>query len=183
MSLDKLRCVLPTPSEPIDVGTEEDWLVVEQEVGFAFPDDFKEYTKVYGRGEIGEYLTVLNPFTPNTIYNLLADAPYILDMHRELASEFEEDNICPFPLYPEPDGLFPWAKTRGNEYLFWLTAGPPDMWPVVVSALGFDEQLRRFEMGMTDFLWAWIGGTLNYRGFPANLECLNTFTVYRDGAS
>lgn len=37
----------------------------------------------------------------------------------------------PWPIYPEPGGLFPWAVTDNGGTLYWLTEGEPDGWPTL----------------------------------------------------
>jgi hypothetical protein len=46
----------------------------------------------------------------------------------------------PYPIFPEPGGLLPWATGRRAEPFFWVTRGEdPNAWPVVTAAYGFTD--------------------------------------------
>jgi hypothetical protein len=46
----------------------------------------------------------------------------------------------PYPIFPEPGGLLPWASGPRLEQVFWLTADTdPDRWPVVLADAEFQR--------------------------------------------
>lgn len=64
---------------------------------------------------------------------------------------------CPWPAFPEPGGVLPWARTPHREELYWLTDGHPDEWVVVAADL---PETTVHTMTTTEFLLSWVEGTL-----------------------
>ena len=46
----------------------------------------------------------------------------------------------PYPIYPQPGGVLPWAQRRGGDLYCWLTEGSdPSSWPVVAIGSSFED--------------------------------------------
>lgn len=52
-------------------------------------------------------------------------------LDQERGSRNSKPEKCPYPFYPEPGGLLPWAGTDNGDRVCWLTEGQPDGWTVV----------------------------------------------------
>ena len=69
----------------------------------------------------------------------------------------------PYPLSPEPGGLYPWGSTDNGDWLYWLTNGEPDSWRVIgFSNSGWAE----FSGTMTEFLVAVLSRQIQFDLFP-----------------
>jgi hypothetical protein len=160
-----------------------DWNQAEEDVGVALPPDFCELAERFSDGVFQGYLA----FTPSAGWlaglrdRRLADLRRWRDntpddddiAYREYleelaASEGEElppdPVLCfPFPLWPEPGGIFPWATGSHVEFFFWLRSGPdPGSWPVVWCH-GDHLDWERFDGTTTDFLIALVSGQIDAR--------------------
>ncbi len=177
MSIEQLRHVLPPPIPPID--NSGDWAEVERVLGFAFPRDYKQYIATYGSIEIGGWIRIYNPFARSPWANLLQCYPvdinqYISWVNRSGDRDSDDGS---YPLYPEPDGLFPWCFTRTGATLFWLQRGEPDTWPIVIDDWRFDEdRFQVYEETMTSLLAKIIAHDLEPIAVPENfpLDTPNT---------
>ncbi len=165
MSVAELRRLVPPPSAPVAPGSLQEWAAVEQRLGLVFPADYKEYIATYGSGAFPGLLFVMNPmkrvsFTDHVTYYL-----HSLDGQLEATrgafggGEEYRGEARPFPLWPEPAGLFPWGwmGMDGASKLFWLTEGDPDRWPVV---WGDPYEPRWFNGPYTTTMTSFLAGTL-----------------------
>ena len=159
MALDALMSIIPPPKNPFEAGSGRNWVDVEKSLGTGLPTDYKKYINLYGTGELAGFIWVYNPFSDKRHgQNLLLRVSEVLSMYREIRAEFGEKE-CPYPLYPEPDGLFPWGHVNTGAELFWRTSGNPEQWTVVVNeARG--PQFQQFQQSMTEFLTSLVIGRL-----------------------
>lgn len=162
MSIKNLTHILVPPLAPVDVGRAEEWDTIERQVG-KLPDDYKMFIGRFGTGIINNFLWVLNPASSNQHLHLLREGEPILSALRELRQAGEQ---CPYPLYPEIGGLFPFGKTDNGDALFWLQVGEPNQWPVVVNAAR-DPEYQKFNCGMADFLAGILTQRIRCSIFPA----------------
>jgi hypothetical protein len=156
-SLRSLQQVAPPPSIPMETGRPTDWPQVSEELGLILPSDYGELVNTYGSGCFLRFLWPLNPFSEDGTLNLAQQAPLLLWAAQE--QRRMEPSAVPFPIHPEPGGLFPWARTERGDALYWMTEGGPETWPVVV----WDRKARafaRFDRSTTLFLFQWISGVI-----------------------
>ena len=125
MTLTSLRTIIAPPDLPRESGSPAAWAAVEEELGIALPNDYKEYVHTFGTGKIADFVLPYNPFSDNRFLNLLKQVPKQVGTLRQMKEEFGEEE-CPYPLYPDPAGLLPWGCTDNGNILFWLTTGHPD---------------------------------------------------------
>jgi hypothetical protein len=149
MSITELRILLPTPSAPEQVPTEDDWHNAEQTLGTELPLDYKEFLDAYGSGKIDDFLWVLMPADPNPYGNLIT-------YWREQKAVFEVmQKGCaplPFDLHPASPGLLPLGQTDNGDTMFYLCIGMPNDWRI--AWLPSRGDLQVFELGLTAFLAA-----------------------------
>ena len=158
-SLHALLEVLTPPNQPASTGTPEQWVKAERLLGTSLPSDYKAYTRSFGSGIIGAFIRPFNPFTKNNVLNLIHASRQILAICRSNKEECG-DEVCPYPLFPEADGLLPWGDTVNGDVLFWQTHGTPDSWNIVVGSLR-DDVYERFEGPMTQFLTRVLTGEID----------------------
>jgi hypothetical protein len=66
----------------------------------------------------------------------------------------DDEEVFPYPLFPEPCGVLPWGDIASPGVAFWLTGpGDPDRWPVVVATEECDYW-DRFDGTACEFLTA-----------------------------
>ena len=104
------------------------WSDVEQSLGLALPITYKMLVDLFGASSWGDFLYVLSPFDESL--NLQRRGKQILDADRQSRSTFPSH--YPFGLYPEPNGLLPWAVTDNGDTLYFVTFGPPDDWSTLI---------------------------------------------------
>jgi len=160
-TLEQLVRILRPPEKPL--AASGDWQPVAAAVGTALPSDYKAFIARYGTGRISGFLWVYNPFEENVHLNLLSRCSIILDGDREIRKSFPDD--VPEPLFPERDGLLPWAGTDNGDRLYWRTKGDPDSWSVVVWESRGPEY-ENYALPMTGFLLGWLKGEIKVPVFP-----------------
>jgi hypothetical protein len=63
-----LIAIAPPPSNPIGIGSIEEWEKIEQKYQLHFPNGYKALLATYGSGRFNNSFGVVNPFpTPKTI--------------------------------------------------------------------------------------------------------------------
>lgn len=163
-ALQFLKKVAPPPNIPDEA--HGDWQQVEATIGLGLPNDYKDLISEYGTGRFSDFIYTFNPFSTNKWLNLTNTSKKILDGERTLRGDFSE---FPFPLFPEPDGLFPWGSTDNGNYLYWYTKGEPQDWTIVVwESRGPEHEV--YEMSITQFLGKWLSRELNCQVFPDSDE-------------
>jgi hypothetical protein len=176
MSIESLLNVMPPPTAPIESGNKKEWSSIEASIGTTLPEDFKEYINLYGTGKILRFLWPFNPFSKNDNLNLGMQLTLQLDALRELKDEFGFEE-CPYPLYPEPEGLLPWGVTDNGDVLFWLTDGIPENWPIIVNE-GRVAVYERYDESMTSFLSKLLSKNIISKIFPDDLCDRNPLPLF-----
>lgn len=157
MSIEALMAVVPPPAEPSEA-FDGPWEPVEAELGRALPQDYKDFVRTYGLGGFSDFLWINVPRAESPYVRLEAEV-------RAAYGIFHDDEEFDQPLWPTRGGLMTFGKTDFGDYVFWLTRGPPDEWPVVVWGRG-TWKLELFECGLTDFLAGVLKNEIIPGGFP-----------------
>lgn len=158
MSLDLIQEVLGRPSTVIDPGHRDQWFQIEQSLGLPLPVDYKAYINTFGTGRIAGFIYLLNPFSKNSHLHLGKQSTIILAALRELR-DMDPDE-CPYPIYPQPSGLFPWGATDNGDVLYWLMTGLPATWPIIVNE-SRSPDYEEFAMSTTLFLSKLVSGDIS----------------------
>lgn len=145
---------LPQPLNPVEIPTPEEIKTVERQVE-NLPVDYKLFIKHFGSGTINNFIWILNPASSDLHLNLIRGGEPILSALRELRQAGES---CPYLIYLEVEGLFPFGKSDNGDTLFWLRVSEPNRWTVVVNAAR-DPEYQKFDCGMSEF----VAGTLTHR--------------------
>ncbi len=162
-TIQRLWEIMPPPQYPYAAGAPDAWVAVEEQLGFVLPQDYKNFISVYGTGCIADFLVVMSPFDPAPGSNLLHDSNSTLELFRTARAR---DRIeCPYPVYPEPDGLFPWGKDDQAQTLFWQQVGLPNAWPIVITSAE-SGYFWRYEQTLTELLVSWLSWEQFYEPFP-----------------
>ncbi|MGV9329203.1 SMI1/KNR4 family protein [Streptosporangium sandarakinum] len=147
------------------------WDKVEGEAGLIFPDDFKNWAARYSHTRISNFLYIHHP----GIYPeyAQAEAEHRIGQLREVIEDWgsidligpdgverEED---PFPLYPEPGGVYPWGSTDNGDYLLWLTDQNPEKWSIVVTDI---SSWWHCESNFIEFIIGLLDGSIRCPIFP-----------------
>jgi hypothetical protein len=161
--LERLRQLLPPPADPVEPGRPDGWAEVEGALGTGLPSDFKAFTELYGSGMVDDFLYLFNPFTAGQDGNLLAEKDRVLDGYRQTRAQFPDR--LPQPPFPDPGGVLPLGRTDNGDELYWVTAGPPDGWPLLLleSRAALQETYR---MPVTGFLDTLAANQLTSRILP-----------------
>ncbi|ROQ68659.1 SUKH superfamily protein [Streptomyces sp. 840.1] len=162
-AFDDLTRLVPPPSQP-RWGT-GDWDGVEAALALELPSEFKRLAETYGAYHFSEFLTPLAPFGRRDL--LVGPAKRLLDQERGFRKRNPEK--CPYPFYPEPGGLLPWAGTDNGDRVCWLTDGKPDEWTVVCwNPRGWYYDAH--PVGAVEFLVGWLSGDISTGVFPDAAE-------------
>lgn len=162
-AFDDLTRLIPPPPQPL--WANGDWDEVEAALGMELPPDFKQMVGAYGAYHFAEFLTPLTPFGGRDL--LVGPAKRLLDQERN----FRDSNpdACPYPFYPEPGGLLPWAGTDNGDRVCWLTDGQPDEWTVVCwNPRGWYYDAH--PVAAVEFLVGWLSGHISTSVFPDAAE-------------
>jgi hypothetical protein len=161
MTIENLLKVAPPPAEP-SAAFGGPWEPIEAQLGVVLPQDYKDFTRLYGLGDVLGFLGVNLPTCKSPYVRLIPE----IAQTRHI---FHDPEDFPYPLWPKRGGLLVCGRTDFGDYLFWLTRGPPDEWPIVVWGRGF-QTIEHFECGLTDFLAGLIDGTIRPKEFPDDLD-------------
>ena len=172
--LESLIKVIQPPKNPNEVGNLQGWIDVEEKLGVKLPNDYKEFISVYGRGRIGDFLWVLNPFSNNTNVNLFDSMEHFQWAYGVSKEKFPED--CPRHIFPENHSLFIWGATDNGDYLFWIydENKDPNQWKIGVYDSRAGEESEIFNMNMSSFLEKLAKNEIETDAFPEDfLEMKN----------
>jgi hypothetical protein len=146
MALAVVTGLVPPPARPSGVGTLEQWRAAERELDLVFPTDYREFVFAYGTGTFATEYSVYSPFWGAEYFDHVR---YLCQIEREFRVEFP--NRVPYPVWPEPGGVFPWGSDQNGNYYLWLTDGPPDLWQVVTNEPR-GHGYREHDCTMTEYL-------------------------------
>ena len=115
------------------------WPAVEASIGSRLPADYRSLVEALPDGAFRDLVRVNRPGDqqhPGTEF--LGYYAGWLDTWR--AWRAAGRGTFPYPIFPEPGGLLPWATGPRMAPVFWLT-GPddPDHWPVILVDPGFQQ--------------------------------------------
>ena len=161
--LSHLATIVPPPDAPVERGSVEEFDAVEQQLCLELPPDYKAYVGTYGSGQWHEFWWFLSPFDESQYGNLtrhsVADetAKWSI-LNAERTCRIAEGEY-PYPIYPEPGGILPWAVTENGGNFFWLTIGPALNWPTVYRA-NRGAEFERIDLTCTEILLGIVTGRL-----------------------
>ncbi len=161
MSIEALMQIVQPPAVPVGGGNPELWTEFERITGLSFPDDYKAFCHWYGKGDFWDFVVIFTPFTVDKtgvyLEKPLAEIESLLETYRHHKKLFPE--TCPYPMYPDQSGLFPFGTSTNGDTIFWLTKGEPSSWPIVVAATD-NEEFEQYDMSLTEFLVAFLADAL-----------------------
>jgi hypothetical protein len=151
--MEALRRLLPPPATG---GDDVDWDRLAESTGWVFPQDYKEFVRVYGGGDIDDYISVSTPPVPGSFYDDLLQHVDGIDAG---LVHVEPKLLLGTP--PPHAVLF--ACSGGGDYAYWLLRGAPDEWQVLVLHAR-NQRCDLFEGGMVEFLVAALSGSIDCMG-------------------
>lgn len=162
MSIEKLKGILFPPDPPFKTGDEEGWNQVESQLGTTLPIDYKEIISTYGTGGIDEFLWFLTPFVDDENVNFFKKMKVINDAYIVLRDQFPHH--LKHNVFPEENGLLPWAYTDNGDVLYWLTKGSPDEWSIVIY--GSSDDYYEYPNSISEFLYDMLSRKIVCDIFP-----------------
>ncbi|GAA3804420.1 hypothetical protein GCM10022226_25380 [Sphaerisporangium flaviroseum] len=115
-----------------------DWDQLQRRYGLDFPSDYKALAARYPDLVIDEFMSVFHPASRRQEWG-----EKVLEIVRSWQprqfSAFTPHNAIPvdragpFPVHPEPEGVFPWGVTENGDICMWLTDPDPARWTVVIA--------------------------------------------------
>lgn len=128
--LQKVTELIPPPTTPL--GLDHTWDNVEKEIGTDLPHDYKEFIDVYGSGLLGGMIWIWNWRDANLGIKPSEQARHFADSYvRSFDALRSEAYELPYAVYPDSNGLLPFATVIDVDNLNWLMKGPPDKWDIV----------------------------------------------------
>ena len=138
------------------------------EVGFDFPEDFRDFIDTYGSIVLNKLLHIWSPQLAPNRFNapsgLSSFSHYVWFSSRDggqgvlrgrLRSRWPATQ--PYPIWPEEGGLILWGNSPRRHQCYWATeGGDSNSWPIVVW---FNEtEWLRFDMPFSQFLLEVVSG-------------------------
>lgn len=158
--INKLKTLIVPPNRPLRCGNIKNWEILHKKIGFQFPEDFLEYGKIYGTGDllIGRYgLKISNPLDPNY-------ANWILARGKALSSIGDPPELRSIYYYPEPKGLVPFAEDLSGELIFFQRHSTT--LKVITMPLGEPDLATVYPFSFSEFLVKLVTQNLNPPYFP-----------------
>jgi len=156
-------------------GEQFDWPAVEASIHRRLPNDYKELLATFPDGTFGGLIHLNRPGEdghPRTEF--LGYYGFRLDDMRE----WREGGYgsFPYPIFPEPEGVLPWASGPRGEVICWLTEDEdPERWPVVVPDADF-TQWHQFPRSACEFLVELVTGRFDTSVFGVGKGAREVFT-------
>jgi len=166
----------------VETRHEFDWAAIEASLGLRLPDDYKRLVETFPDGEFQGLLHVNRPGDSHQPADeFLGYYAWRLHDMRELR---RLGRHFPYPIFPEPGGLLPWASGPGAEPMFWLTGGEdPNAWPVVTADQDF-AGWREFPGSACKFLIEVVEGRFDGAQFGVDLTTHGpSFRFYDEATS
>lgn len=141
---------------------------MEQLLGTALPQDYKELVEVYGGGVFDEEIWLLDPACPDRGYNLLDEATARAEI---LALLWETEAKPPQLLKGDGAEVLPWAYIEGSgAMLYWLRrpGQRPEEWTTLFNE-GRGPEWEYHPHSCADFLLSVLTGaadTVYFDDFP-----------------
>lgn len=160
-AIERLTGLVP-PNSP---RRSRNWAVVEQQLGTALPQDYKELVETYGGGVFDETIWILDPECPHAGANLLDQAKECAEI---LAKLWRVEPKPPQLMQDAEAEVLPWAYIEGSgALLYWLRrAGQsPDEWTVMFNE-GRGPEWEYHPTQCTPFLLSVLTGEADTVYFP-----------------
>lgn len=154
MALTEVTALIPPPPRPSGVGTPEEWRAIERELGLTLPTDYREFVSTYGTGRLAVEYLIYSPFWGAEYLNHVR---YLCQLETDFRAQFP--HRVPYPVWPEPGGVLPWADDQNGNYYLWLTEGPPDQWEVLTNQVR-GHGYQRHRCTMTGYLAGVLRGEI-----------------------
>jgi SMI1-KNR4 cell-wall len=167
-SIQRLIRIEAPPANPVATGSPTDWLQVEQTLGLQLPQDYKEYTSVYGAGQWADFFGVLNPFYKSKHPQEQGYLEWMqtrikgLDKLREQYPQY----VAPFSEYPSLNGLLPIGYNDNGGTICWQITGAPDSWRIVCLGGKLSDNYDEFDTNLTGFLASLLTEEISPKTFP-----------------
>lgn len=144
------------------------WDVVERTLNVSLPAEYKELLALFPPGTFNAPRLVDGSVTVQPPYQVDGKPDQLYQFETEMAElrdwQAAHPADVPWPVFPEPGGMIPWARS-GRTCLLWARDSPdPDQWTVVISNGGiwrYDENspvTEEFDVGAVDFLIRLVTG-------------------------
>jgi hypothetical protein len=158
--LEALRLLVPPPQAPyLGGGT---WEELFERLGTRLPAEYVALMDRYGAGCWSNWLRFFTPLRTNG-RGLVDHAAQMLDAYRSVRADFPQYH--PLPVWPEPGGFLPFARSIDGDQLGWLTEGDPDAWPLIVYPRHADQG-PPLASNLIDTLLEWLRGRFATEGLP-----------------
>lgn len=124
-------------------------------MGTALPQDFKDYIRIYGAGQWGDFFGIMDPFYkwkhPHASENWKQWFEKRFEGFAELQKEYPTYQ-APFSVFPKAGGLLAFGYDDNGGTLCWQTLGNPDSWKIICLDGKLSEEYDSFDMTLTSFL-------------------------------
>ena len=159
MTLNQLRELtelIEPPHRPLKCSDLGNWDKLVEAIDFPFPNEFREYGRLYGTGEIaagGYGLLIGNPLDPKF-------PKWVQEQSQAMRTRGDGPDRRPRRFYPEPNGIVPFASDWSGGLAFLTRDGK------VASCPGDPNELISYQHGFVDFLVAMFSADLSPEWFP-----------------
>ncbi|WP_367044465.1 SMI1/KNR4 family protein [Streptomyces sp. Je 1-332] len=135
--------------EPLEISV--DWEVIEGELQFPLPVDYKELFETFGGGVFSDSVYFLGS-DEGLAFDFLTQWRVALSVDQE-ARAVGVSVVEPYGIYdPGGKGLVPWGSTEWADEYFWLVdADKPAEYPILARAE--DGEWHRHDMSTSEFLY------------------------------
>lgn len=159
--------IVPPPPTPVRAPTQQRFSDVERQLNQGLPDDFKQLLSAYGAGRWQEFYVLLNPSNDSTIEQWTSpdgdeSTRTELGLMRSVRSEdrlYDTDDV-PYSIFPEENGILPWAQTENRGCLFWITCGNPSRWRTVYYEDDERSERQEYDLSCSEIIYGALTGEL-----------------------
>lgn len=164
MYFNKLKNLMPSPSNIDKDSIAKNIELVEKHYKFKFPKDYIQFLTNYGLGQIDNFISIYSVTNSPGYYEMIE---YECQNYRYFKEEFSK--YYTHDVFPEKDGLFPLGRTDGGCLMWWKTALEPENWSIVVygeNSWDYEE----YDMQLCEFLYKYFTKQIDCLGFSDSLR-------------
>lgn len=153
MSLNELTQLIPPPVAPVRANDERDLEDVLARWKIEFPREYLSICLTYGSGRfLAGTLEIPNPYDSWF-------CGWVESELMKLRQHAERRGSGP-PVFPDPGGLFPFARDDNGNRFYWSTKGLPDEWAIACRTHEYDWDY--VDLSLSSFLVALATNRLEF---------------------
>jgi hypothetical protein len=153
--VEEIARIMPPPAEG---GGDIDWGRLERDFRISFPQDFKDFARVFGAGVIDEYVSISIPDPGNSFVDLIQKSRNFVETLHGVKETLPIQ--LSYPLESRVGGIIMWAANEDGDLCFWIPdVENPNQWRIGVYSRNYNDW-HEYPFGFSEFLFGILTGVI-----------------------